>query len=81
MDGDGFAAETDCDDENAAVNPDAAELCDGIDNNCDGEIDDPSSLNASTWYTDADEDGFGDVEMGALSCERRSAPCRMPTTG
>ena len=38
-DGDGFAAEDDCNDDEAAVNPAAAELCDGVDNNCDLSID------------------------------------------
>ncbi len=31
---------TDCDDANRARNPAAAEVCDGIDNNCNGQIDD-----------------------------------------
>lgn len=41
LDGDGFSAnEGDCDDENAAVNPDALEVCDGLDNDCNTKIDD-----------------------------------------
>lgn len=38
-DGDGYAGDEDCDDANAEVNPSAAEACDGIDNDCDAEID------------------------------------------
>ena len=39
-DNDGEGALADCDDNNAAINSAAAEVCDGIDNNCDGNIDD-----------------------------------------
>ena len=39
-DGDGYtAALGDCDDEDAAANPGATEVCDGADNDCDGEVD------------------------------------------
>ena len=40
LDQDGFDTTTDCDDTNATVNPDAAEVCDdSIDNDCDDLID------------------------------------------
>jgi hypothetical protein len=38
-DGDGVNSCIDCDDANPAVNPNAAEICDGVDNDCDSEVD------------------------------------------
>ena len=38
-DADGYDLSEDCDDNNSAINPSAEELCDSIDNNCNGEID------------------------------------------
>ena len=58
-DGDGFAACEECNDGDVTVSPDGFEMCDGVDNDCDGEIDEDTSLDATTWYVDADSDGFG----------------------
>jgi hypothetical protein len=55
----------DCDDADAAVNPDATEVCDeaAVDEDCDGLANDadPSVADATTWYVDADGDGYGDT--------------------
>jgi len=57
-DQDGFAESEDCDDSDSSVNPDALELCDGIDNDCDDEVDEADATDAMTWYFDGD--GYGD---------------------
>jgi hypothetical protein len=65
-DGDGFDVGTDCDDSDPLINPDAEEICDEIDNNCDGDIDSGLGL---TIYADNDGDGFGLESTSATSCE------------
>ena len=51
-DGDGVPAEEDCDDFNPFASPDAVEVCDGMDNTCDGLVD--------PQFTDTDSDGVAD---------------------
>ncbi len=59
---------TDCDDAKSAVNPSAVEICDGIDNNCVGGIDD--GLATSIWYADVDGDGYRNVSSSVTACAR-----------
>ena len=61
---------TDCDDTDAAVNPDATELCNGVDDDCDGTVDEPDAADASTWYDDADGDGYGDASASTTACDQ-----------
>ena len=71
-DGDGWADCEDCSPDSAEDYPGADELCDGVDNDCDGETDEDDAVDALTWYADLDEDGFGDPDNTALSCEQPS---------
>jgi hypothetical protein len=65
----GYAAVSgDCDDTSASVSPGASEHCNTIDDNCDGLTDDASSVDAPTWYVDADFDRYGDPATGTVSC-------------
>jgi hypothetical protein len=59
----------DCDDARAGMFPGAAEACDGLDGDCDGQGDetDPDVTRAS-WYLDADADGFGDADATTSAC-------------
>ena len=54
---------TDCDDADASVNPAAAELADGVDNDCDGEVDEGTTTDTGEPApVDADADGYDETE-------------------
>jgi hypothetical protein len=61
----------DCNDFNAAINPDATEVCDEVDNNCDNNIDDGDAA-PTLWYPDFDGDGYGGNLISATACEAPS---------
>jgi hypothetical protein len=56
---------TDCNDSDAAVGPNATEVCDGKDNNCNGQTDEGTSIQ---FYRDADGDGFGNHALSITAC-------------
>ena len=66
------ADDTDCDDYSYTISPAATEQCDGVDNDCDGTVDEADAVDASTWYPDFDADGFGDPALSAVACEQPS---------
>ena len=60
------SAAIDCNDGNAAINPGVAETCNGIDDDCTGAADD--GLTFTTYYRDADSDGFGSPTVIESNC-------------
>ena len=61
---------SDCDDSDSAINPDAVEVCNGVDDDCDADIDDDDVdvTGTSTWYADTDGDGYGDPSAIVETC-------------
>ena len=69
-DGDGVIAMLDCNDKNANIYPGAVELCDGVDNNCSGQVDDNVSMTVLH--------GIGACSSGQvsiMSCARGFSDC------
>ena len=78
----GFVANSgDCDDSDDAIHPGVEDLCDNIDNDCDGSTDEDFVAGecltceggvivdaSQTWYADTDGDGYGDPGSSQAAC-------------
>jgi len=73
VDGDLWVTDEDCDDGDPDIHPSAEELCDGIDNDCDGVVDE-GFQGIIVWYGDEDGDGYGDPDLEVQSCEPPDGP-------
>lgn len=60
----------DCKESDPSVHPGAAETCDLVDDDCDGVIDEPDAVDATTSWTDVDADGYGDPDGVHVGCDR-----------
>ncbi len=56
----------DCDDSNPSINPEAPEICNEIDDNCNKLTDEGVTL--PDWYKDVDGDGYGDSNYTLKKC-------------
>ncbi|HEU4401344.1 MAG TPA: putative metal-binding motif-containing protein, partial [Candidatus Polarisedimenticolia bacterium] len=87
-DGDGYGSPAssdctydtlDCNDSDAAVNPGATEICDSIDNNCDGSIDETFHVGEGCAVGDPTGCSFGDA--GGCCLTAGVNVCRLDHTG
>ncbi len=69
VDGDGWVGCEDCDDASRSTFPGAPEACNGVDDDCDGAVDNGDSANR-TWWEDADGDGWGGSAVTMEACGR-----------
>ena len=66
---DGFGDACDCQPHDPGSFPGAPETCDDLDNDCDGDPDEPDAVDAATWHRDADGDGRGDPNTTTAACD------------
>lgn len=65
---DGYGYECDCDDNNFDINPSSEEICNGLDDNCNGLIDEEGAIDCTLFYYDEDGDSYGVTDNYMCLC-------------
>jgi hypothetical protein len=68
-DDDGSKNKADCEKKDGTIHPGADELCNGVDDDCDGAVDE-DAVDAPVWYADLDGDGFAGDVITQAACEQ-----------
>lgn len=66
----GVTQSGDCNDNNPLIKPGATEQCNGIDDNCNNQVDEGLLI---TYYADNDADGFGNPNISTTTCSNPPA--------
>jgi len=74
-DNSGTYVDVDCNDHDASIHPGVSEICDGVDQNCNFQVDE--DLPKFVYYQDKDSDGYGCNGSNADPCEAMTA-CEGP---
>jgi len=72
-DGDGSPNDVDCDPNEETVHSLAPEICDGMDNNCDEDVDPENAIGCWSFYADGDQDGSGSLSDSKCLCAATNA--------
>lgn len=67
----------DCDDADSDAFPGNEEVCDGVDQDCDGNVD-FGAVDGDPYYYDADDDGYGDPSAETWLCEQQEGYSEVP---
>jgi len=77
-DNDGYGVDctlgADCDDSNAAIHPEALEICDSLDNDCDTNVDEDDACLATEYYCDVDSDSYISSSISGLCLGTNCVP-------
>jgi hypothetical protein len=61
----------DCNDMSTQFHPGAVEICNNVDDNCNGETDESGSKGCTVYYHDLDGDGFGSSNDSSCMCKSK----------